>query len=190
LLKAKSGRDDLGKEDRWFWENFRGEKDVYVQMLKNVWYAGFYLGSLPRLDIEKMLPRYELLAVKSTEEVADGALEEVKHHLQNLLDALRKMGFDVSDEHSMFASPAQLDVLPSLAIKAHETVKIWATELLSRVQEYIGYHLSRYLKGDSRGVRIRQWNRRELEGWVTQMQKERNLEAGVAVEEEKTLIEY
>ena len=62
----------------------------------------------------------------------------------------------------------------------HYTVKIWASELQSRVQEYIGYHMSRYLKvGAMKGVRIRLWKRAELQAWVTQMTEERRRQAGL-----------
>lgn len=58
--------------------------------------------------------------------------------------------------HSMFKNDAVIDVLPRLLIRAHDTVKHWAAELLSRVQEYVGYYLARYVSTKKfRGIRIR-----------------------------------
>ena len=177
---VRGEESDLTEEDKWFWSNFRGEKDVYVQMLRTVWYAGFFLGSVPRLDIEKTLPRFEFLVVKGIEEAKEAMTAAAQYHLGNLLRSLEKVGFDVSSDHSMFTNKDKVDVLPSLTIKVHETVKIWASELLARVEEYIGYHLTKFLsKGPRRNVRIRKWSRSELEGWLDQMRRERNLQAGV-----------
>lgn len=172
---------DMSAEEQFFWQNFRDSRDVYVQMLQNAWYAMFYLGSVPRLDLEKLLPRNELLIPTSTNEIGGFSDEIVAAHLKNFLDAVRLTGFEVSGEHSMFESDAKVDVLPSLLIKVHDTVKIWATELLSRVQEYIGYHLSRVIKTTGlKGVRVRQWKRTELEAWAKQLKRERNQQAGIA----------
>ncbi len=186
---AAGQEGNVSELEKAFWSNFRGEKDVYVQMLRNVWYAGFFLGYVPRLDIEKTLPRFELLVVKNTEEKGDGPSGEIKYHLRNFLGALKKMGFDVSSDHSMFASEAKIDVLPAQIIRVHETVKIWATELLSRVQEYMGFHLREYYRGNKRGIRIRKWGRAELTAWIAQMQRERNMQAGVLTDEGKKGIE-
>jgi hypothetical protein len=171
---------DISDEEKWFWKNFRGENDPFIQMLRNVQYAFFYLGAVPRLDIQKVLPRMEFLVPVSTEEKAVFPIKEVQSHLSNLLRALRQIGFEVSAEHSMFNSPAKIDVLPALIVQVHDTVKIWATELLSRVQEYIGYHISRYLKVNHlKSVRVRQWKQAELETWLKQMQRERDRQAGL-----------
>lgn len=178
--------NEMGEQERYFWNNFRGEKDVYVQMLQNVWYASFYLGSVPRLDIEKLLPRFEFAVMSEVEEDGKFPAKEVNKHRKALLGAIKSMGFEVSSDHSMFASEAKLDVLPTLLIRVHETVKIWATELQSRVQEYIGYHLSRMAKETSiAGVRVRQWKRSELESWAKSMRKERDGQAGMAEESDE-----
>jgi hypothetical protein len=162
-----------------FWQSFRRDKDFYVQMLKNVWYAGFYLGALPRLDRKEMLPRMEFIVPRSTREEGEFPTDDITPYFNRLMSALRKQGFEVSNEHDMFGNAGKIDIQPSLLIAAHDTVKIWATELLSRVQEYVGYHLSRYLKRGGAGkVRIRQWKRVELEAWVQQMKDERNRQAG------------
>ena len=180
---------DMSAEEQFFWQNFRDENDFYIQMLQNAWYATFYLGSVPRLDIEKLLARNELLIPDSTKESGDFPDAIIGSHLQNFLDAVRLTGFEVSDEHSMFASESKIDVLPSILIKVHDTVKIWATELLSRVQEYIGYHLSRVIKTTGfTGVRVRQWKRSELETWAKQLKRERDQQAGMPAEAEKPLL--
>ena len=180
---------EMSEEERFFWQNFRDDKDFYVQMLRHAWYATFYLGSVPRLDIEKLLPRNELPIPGPTEESGDFPDETVGSHMKNFMDAMRITGFEVSDEHSMFASDSKIDVLPSLLIKVHDTVKIWATELQSRVQEYIGYHLSRVNKTTGlTGVRVRQWKRAELEIWAKQLKRERDQQAGMATGQDKSLL--
>lgn len=193
IQRATSARtnppDDMSEEERFFWANFRDDKDVYVQMLRNAWYASFYLGAVPRLDIEKLLPRNELLIPCSTEESGEFPVRVVENHLNNFLRAMRLTGFEVSDEHSMFANEAKIDILPSLLIKVHDTVKIWATELLSRVQEYIGYHLSRAAQVSKlTGVRVRPWRRAELEAWATQLQHERDQQAGMGKEPRRPML--
>jgi hypothetical protein len=56
---------------------------------------------------------------------------------------------------------------------------MWAAELLSRVQEYVGHHLSLYLKNrQQRTVWIRPWRREELEAWVSQMTEARRKQGG------------
>lgn len=188
-IQVKTGKtSDMSEEEKYFWSNFRGERDVYVQMLQNVWYSSFYLGAVPRLDIEKFLPRMEFAVMSPVEEDGKFPKKEVDKHRSLLLSAIKSMGFEVSSEHSMFASVAKLDVLPALLIRVHDTVKIWATELLSRVQEYIGYHLARMAKTTSiGGVRVRQWKKAELESWARQLRRERDGQAGMldTHEEEK-----
>ena len=39
----------------------------------------------------------------------------------------------------MLDAKGWIDVLPKLLIEAYYTVKMWATELQSRVHEYVGY---------------------------------------------------
>lgn len=97
---------------------------------------------------------------------------------QKLVDALKVNQFDVSSDHSMFAARGWIDVMPRILIEAHYTVKVWATELQSRVHEYVGYHLSRYLKGSRRAIRVRPWKRQEIEAWLTQMTDERRRQGG------------
>jgi hypothetical protein len=181
--------DDMPKEEVFFWQKFRDEKDFYVQMLNNVWYGSFYLGAVPRLDTGKMLARNEFIIPDSTEEKGDFPADVTAPHLNNLLKAIEDMGFDVSDEHAMFSSETKIDVLPALLIRAHDTVKIWATELLSRVQEYIGFHLSRLIKStDAKGVKIRQWKRAELEAWARHLKRERNEQAGMLEKDDPMLL--
>lgn len=162
-----------------FWEGFRGENDPFVQMLRNVWYGSFFLASVPRLDFEKYLPRIEFLTPHPLEDPGAALWDTVSAHCGRLLASLKLMGFEVSAEHTMFEHESKLDVLPALIIKVHDTVKIWATELLSRVQEYIGYHLSRYIRQKSfQGIRVRPFTKAELELLYQQLRRERELRAG------------
>lgn len=140
-------------------------------------YANFFLGAVPRLDQKQALPRIEFLVGKKTIEDGDFGTASFAQ-AQKLVDALRANRFDVSSDHSMFAARGWIDVLPRLLIEAHYTVKVWATELQSRVNEYVGYHLSRYLKGPHRAIRVRPWKRQEIEAWLTQMTDERRQHGG------------
>ena len=103
---AKSNPDsELVDSNHMFWQDFKMERDPYIQMLQEVWYAGFFLGAVPRLDIEKSLPRLELLVPLTTAEKGE-SWTFVEKHRSNLLKALGKIGFEVYIEHSMFASVA------------------------------------------------------------------------------------
>jgi hypothetical protein len=46
------------------------------------------------------------------------------------------------------------------------------------VNEYVGYHLSRHLKGPHRAIRVRPWKSQEIEAWLTQMTDERRRQGG------------
>lgn len=163
---------------RVFYETyFRRHNDPFVKMLDNVNYGTFFLGAVPQLDVGKYLPRFELLVTRDlgqhgTEPLWSGAMT----HMRRLMAAVRQTGFDVSAEHSMFASPAKLDVLPALLIQTHDTVKIWAADLFARVQEVIGFYLAREIKGrKARGVKIRPITKRELEGLYLELKREREM---------------
>lgn len=170
---------DLNREERLFWETlFRRENDPYVKMLENVFYATFFLGAVPRLDIEKNLPRIEVLVPAPTT-FAEDPWPIANRHRDRLLLGVQQNGFDVSAEHSMFQSDAAIDVLPRLVIRAHDTVKLWAMDLLARVQEYIGYYLARYVNTKKfRGVKVRPFTRDELKFLYDQLRRERELRAG------------
>jgi hypothetical protein len=178
--RTKDQSAELEQDRRQFWETFfRGEADPFVKMLDNIFYGSTFLGAFPRLDAEKTLPRLEFLVPAPTEERAGDPLAIAIAHANRLFDALKQTGFEVSNEHSMFDSDAKIDVLPSLVIRAHDTVKHWAAELLSRVQEYIGYFLASYVnKKKFRGVKIRPFTRQELELLYAQLREERELQAG------------
>jgi hypothetical protein len=76
-------------------------------------------------------------------------------------------------------SSPKIDVLPQAIIQVHETVKLWATELLSRVQEYLGSYLADYVKTKrSNRVRVRPMTKAELEMLYDQRRRERELRAG------------
>lgn len=161
-----------------FWSVYLSERDPFLKLLDGAWYANFFLGAVPRLDQKQALPRFEVLVAASTAET-DGFKHETFSNCDTLLNALKLTGFEVSADHAMFNAKGWIDVIPRLLVEVHDTVKIWASELQSRVQEYIGYHLSRYIKGGGhRGVRIRPWRKTELQAWITQMTEERHRQAG------------
>jgi hypothetical protein len=164
-------------EDAFWCDDFRGKHDSYIQMFENAWYANFFLAAVPRLDQKQSLPRFEVLIPSQTKE--NGEFDSsVLERCSKLMEALKLDDFDVAKEHSMFDAKGWIDVLPSLLVQVHYTVKVWATELQARVQEYVGEHLIRYLKGKHRSIRIRPWKRAEIEAWLTQMTDERRRQAG------------
>jgi hypothetical protein len=179
LERCQSELADLESDNRWFWEQFKGDRDPYVQMLNGVNYASVYVGAVPRLDSHKSIPRLEIVVPASTSERIDERLTAAVRHLQHAMVALRATGFDVAKEHAMYNSPATLDLLPTIIIRVHETVKDWAGELLARVSEYIGYKLREHkISQSNRAIRLRKLTRPEFEQWVHQMQSERDRTAG------------
>jgi hypothetical protein len=104
----------------------------------------------------------------------------VANELKRVVAAVNETGgFEVSAEHQMFTDPPKIDVLPRLIVKVHDTVKLWAADLLSRVQEFVGYHLARYVKGKKfQGVKVRPFTRMEMELLLSELKRERDLRAG------------
>jgi len=146
-----------------FWRDFRGVADPYVQLLNTAWYANLFLASVPRLDFERYLPRIEFLVASPVYGPGADPVAAAQPHLERLIGALRQTGFEVSTEHSMYDDKSTLEVLPSLVTRAHDTVKIWAQELLSRVDEYLSAILTRVISAKkARGVRIRPFTREEF----------------------------
>lgn len=177
--EAMRNPDDLSQEKKLFWETFRAESDPYVKMLDNVFYGNFFLGAVPRLDIEKYLPRIEFLVPAATGESGGDPWPSVFPHRDRLVEALRETQFQVSAEHSLFQNDAKIDILPSLLIRVHDTVKLWATELLSRVQEFVGFYLARHVRAKRfRGIKVRPFTRDELKLLYSQLKRERELQAG------------
>ena len=174
--------DSLPRDRQHFWlELFRGRNDPYVKMLERVSYASFFLGAVPRLDSGNLLPRIEFVVNSTNLEDHPLDWESVSKNRAQLVSALRENKFDVAAEHSMFEERTRLDVLPSLLIQTHDTVKHWATDLLARVQEYIGYYLARYVKGkELRGVRVRPFTTSELKLLYAALKSERDQQAGAA----------
>jgi hypothetical protein len=168
-------------QDTWLRsDKFRGENDPFVQMLNNCWYAACYIGCVPRLDLNNVLPRSEFVLPVATIESGEFPVADVQRHLDRLVAALRTVKFDVSAEHSMFQTLLKIDILPSILIRVHETVKVWAAELAARVNEYIGSYIKRHI-GDRqhRGIRVRPWTAQELKHFALQLKTERDLQAGV-----------
>jgi hypothetical protein len=177
--EALKNLDSLDADHRLFWQDFRGESDPYVKMLESTYYASFYLGALPRLDLDKNLPRMEFLVPAPTSEDSPTPWDVAIVHRDRLILAISRIGFDVSAEHSMFASAAKLDVLPKLLIQVHDTVKHWAADLVSRVQEFVGFYLARYVKSKKlRGIKVRPFTRQELEFLYAELRSERDRLAG------------
>jgi hypothetical protein len=135
---AGSHIDDEDQEDRAFWEQFQGERDPFVKMLRTVHYANVFVASVPRLDNDVVLPRLEALVVWPTDEDSESPWPAAERSVTASLSAIRTVDFDVAAEHDMFSDRPILDVLPALLISTHELVKTWALELVGRVQEYVG----------------------------------------------------
>ena len=183
---AMSNPDRLEQEKKAFWETlFNLERDPYVKMIDLVSYGSFFLAAVPRLDNEKSLPRFELLCTKDG---SSDVWKRVYYHLDRALLAVRQTGFDVSAEHTMFNSPARLDILPAMLIRVHDTVKYWAAELLSRVQEFVGYYLAKHVKNKKfKGIKVRPFTRGELELLYGQLKAERHRQAGDAPKDDPML---
>ena len=180
-IDARNGSLTTDPEQTLFWQEFfRGEHDPYIKMLENVYYGSFFAGTVPRIDnVGKTLPRFEFLVPTSTAEGGGTFWPIAQPHLNRLLTALKQNGFDVSLEHSMFADKGTMDILPTILIKAHDTVKVWGQDLISRVHEYIGYHLARYINTKKiKGIQIRPFKKEELELLYTQLKRERDINAG------------
>ena len=80
LNRAKEARErkasGTSRPEDAFWLDFVGERDPFVNLLENAWYAYFYLGAVPRLDQKQALPRFETLVAASTANPVD---IEAKH---------------------------------------------------------------------------------------------------------------
>jgi hypothetical protein len=169
----------LSPEERIFWENFRPDGDPYLKMLDGVFYANMFVGAVPRLDLDNSLPRIEFIVPADTAEDADAPWLFADDHRERVLAALQESKFQVAAEHEMFRDAPKLDVLPTMIIRVHDTVKIWATELLSRVQEYLSSYLAQYVKSKQvRRIKVRPFTRTELQMLYQQMKQERDLRGG------------
>jgi len=171
-------------ENLAFWKSqYRGKSDPYVQMLSNVWYGSCFIATVPRLDAERYLPRVEFIVPADTFYPAD-PVGEAAVHLQRVVAALRETGFDVSAEHSMYRDRTTLEVLPTLVATAHDTVKTWARELLSRVDEYLAALISQHIGSKrARGIRVRPFTKQELKTLHDTLLAERKRVGGAAVAE-------
>lgn len=169
----------VSREERLFWESFQPDRDPYLKMLGGVLYANYFVGAVPRLDAENSLPRIEFIVPADTGESAPSPWIVVTGHSERLLRALKETQFQVDAEHDMFRDSPKIDVLPQAIIRVHETVKLWATELLSRVQEYLSYYLAQYIKSTKvRRIKVRPLTKTELEMIYEQLRRERELRSG------------
>jgi hypothetical protein len=167
------------REERLFWETFQPDRDPYLRMLGGVFYANMFVGVVPRLDADNCLPRVEFAVPASTDETAAPPWPVSDEHKDRLLRALEETQFQVDADHEMFRDTPRLDVLPQAIIRVHETVKLWATELLSRVQEYLSYYLAQYIKSKRvKRIKVRPLTRTELELLYQQLRQEREIRAG------------
>ena len=158
-----------------FWAgSFDARRDSYVKMLEGARYAMFFLGAIPSTGWQPLTAEIEMLVPASTKEESE-PWPEVEPYANTLLQALHQVGFDVSLDHDMFASKGRLDILPKLLIDVHSTVRQWAALLYARAQEHIAFQISGFLKGRRKEARIRPWKRHELEAWLDQMTREREL---------------
>lgn len=172
---AMRNPDQVSEEKRLFWQDFRPASDFFLKMLTGVQYGNFFVAAVPRLDMEKVLPRIEFIVPAGEDEPWPDATT----HSDRLLRALAQTNFEVSAEHQMFADRAKLDILPTIVVRAHDTVKLWATELLTRVEEFVTYYLARYVKSKKiRSVRVRPFTKMELELLYAHLRAEREQRAG------------
>jgi len=170
-------------ENVGFWQNYyRGNGDAYVQMLKGVWYGSCFIATVPRLDFERYLPRIEFMVPAETLSSSSDPVSTGKEHLQRLCAALRQNGFEVSSEHSMFRDKSTLEVLPELIVRAHDTVKVWARELMARVDEYLSAIIGKYLATKrARGIKVRPFTKQELKMLHETLEEERKRLGGGVV---------
>lgn len=171
--ELQSASQDPFGADMAFWQDFRGAADPYVQMLRHVAYASCFIAAIPRLEVERYLPRVEFIVPTDVYATPDpGPL--VQRHLQRICSGLAQTGFEVSAEHSMFRDVGTLEVIPALVARAHDTVKTWAQELLMRVDEYLAGIIGRHIQTKrSRGIRMRPFTRDELRMLHQSLEEER-----------------
>jgi hypothetical protein len=85
----------------------------------------------------------------------------------------------------MYDDKSTLEVLPSIITRAHDTVKIWAQELLSRVDEYLSTILTQAISAKkARGVRIRPFTKEEFRLLHEALKNERLRMAGSSESQE------
>jgi hypothetical protein len=170
-LRASNG--SAFATDLAFWQDFRGAADPYVQMLRQVAYASCFIAAIPRLEVERYLPRIEFIL--PTEVYGEPAPQSAaRHHLDRICAGLRETGFEVTTEHSMFRDVTTLEVLPELVARAHDTVKTWAQELLARLDEYLVGIIGRHIQAKrSRVIRVRPFTKEELRTLHKSLEDER-----------------
>jgi hypothetical protein len=157
-----------------FWREFRGAADPFVQMLNQTWYASCFIATVPRLELERYLPRTEFIVPSETYTANANPTGTARIHIGRVCAALRQIGFEVSSEHSMFRDSSSLEVLPELVTRAHDTVKMWARELLNRVDEYLAAIIGRHIQSKrARGIRVRPFTKAEFKLLLQTLEQER-----------------
>ncbi len=166
-----------------FWETFRGPADHYVQMLKNVAYASCFIATVPRLEFERYLPRVEFILPADVYGDFDSH-DTAQVHLGRALAALGESDFTVSSEHSMYRDRSTLEILPELVSRAHDTVKIWARELVARLDEFLANIIGILVKDKrSRGIRIRPFTKQEFLTLHSSLERDRRRLGGADTNE-------
>lgn len=183
LLKLKKDAQDtfdrgdaalLTPQDDW-WRKLRDPGDPYLEMLRNVWYAGFYLGSFPQGDHSLSLPRFEFIVPYPTGEQGEYPNDICTKHLERGLKALETVGFELTASSSLFAASDKIDVLPYTLVRAREAVQIVATHLKNQIGDYLNDLLRARMTGKAF---MKPWPRKELKEWAKILQKDRNKKAG------------
>lgn len=190
LARALQGSDPFDSGKRIFWEQFRPESDPFLRLLDRAHFASCFVAFVPRLDTNQVLPRIELLVAQSADESQPADWPQIAEHMGRVFRSFDDSGgFDVAAEHSMFTAPSKIDVLPRILVRVHDTVKVWAQDLTSRLQDYLGSLLADVVK-DSRQrgrVTIRPFSRAELQLLLQQLRQSRELATLGAVEENRRL---
>lgn len=180
MILGRKDKDLVEGESTTFWKDFR-DADPYLQMLKNVWYGSCFIATVPRLDFERFLPRIDFIVPSETYSLDRDPLPPAKKHLERIISALGQSGFEVSLEHSMFEDKSKLEVLPELVARVHDTVKTWARELRTRVDEYLSSIIGRHMQEKRiRGIKVRPFTKSELKGLLKSLEEERKRLAGTS----------
>lgn len=165
--------DDERTNEQHGWAALR-EKNGYVQMLDNVWYAGCYLSPGVNLGKGQALPRLEILVPHSTQEQGDHPRRVLADHFCRLLTALTTTGFAVAQDHAMHDRTGVIDFVPTMLQRAHEIVNAFSKELKSRAEEYMDKFLAREVRTRRAfKVRIRPWTTKEMEEWRARLEGDR-----------------
>lgn len=163
IRDAKGTPEDERTHEQYGLATLR-EKNGYVQMLDNVWYAGCYLSPRGNLGKGLVLPCLEILVPHPTAEEGDHPGPVVADHFGRLLTALATTGFERAADHAMHDRVGTLDFIPRMLQRAHEIVNAFSKEMKARAEEYMDRFIARELRSRRAAkVRIRPMTAREIE---------------------------